>query len=112
MHCANPDCCCDTFDLPGGTLWRMELEESRTQPIENEDNGFPIRILPLKYFWLCDDCSKRFVLSQWTPTGMVLAPRCNHTQLGVETYLDSPSSMPPIRVHASASFEAEFQEAF
>ena len=48
MHCANPDCCCDTFDLPGGSLWRMELEESRDQPIENEDSGFPIRILPLK----------------------------------------------------------------
>ena len=77
MHCANPDCCCDTFDLPGGSLWWMELEESRDQPIENEDNGFPICILPLKYFWLCAECSQRFVLSQWTPTGIVLVPRRN-----------------------------------
>ena len=112
MHCANPDCCCDTFDLPGGSLWRMELEESCDQPIENEDNGFPIHILPLKYFWLCGECSQRFVLSRWTPNGIVLAPRCNIVQVSVSMYTESPSSKPPIRVHASASFEAEFQEAF
>lgn len=112
MHCANSDCCCDTFDLPGGSLWRMELEEPGDQPIENEDNGFPIRIQPLKYFWLCDECSQRFALSRWTPTGIVLAPRCNIIQLSVAMYMESPSSKPPFRVHASASFEAEFQDAF
>ena len=111
MHCANPDCCCDTFDLPGGSLWLMELEVSRDQSIENEDNGFPIRILPLKYFWLCIECSQRFVLSQWTPTGIVLAPRRSLVQRGIARYAESPGSKPPICVHASASFEAEFQEA-
>ena len=111
MHCANPDCCCDTFDRPGGSLWLMELEASRDQPIESEDNGFPIRILPLKYFWLCIECSQRFVLSQWTPTGIVLAPRRSLVQRGTARYAESPSSKPTIRVHASAGFEAEFQEA-
>ena len=112
MHCANPDCCCDTFDLPGGSLWRMELEESCDQPIENEDSGFPVCTLPIKYFWLCVECSERFVLSHWTPTGIVLVHRRTVGELGVTRRRVSPSSRPHIRVHASASFEAEFQEAF
>jgi hypothetical protein len=111
MLCANPDCCCDTFDQPGGSLWLMELEESRDRSIESEDNGFPIRTLPLKYFWLCVECSQRFSLSQWTPEGIVLTPRRNLVQHSVARHAESPSSKPPIRVHASDSFEAEFQEA-
>lgn len=112
MHCANPDCRCDTFHLPGGTLWRMELEQSSDQLIEEEDNGFPIRILPLKYFWLCVECSQRFVLSQWTPVGIVLTPRCNLNQQRTARFAESSHSWPAIGVHASASFETEFQDAF
>lgn len=111
MHCANPECCCDTFDQPGGSLWLMELEESRDQPIESEDNGFPICTMPMKYFWLCVKCSQKLVLSRWTPAGIVLAPRYNHIQYSVARRAESPGSKSPIRFNAPASFAAEFQEA-
>lgn len=111
MHCANLDCCCDTFDQPGGSLWLMELELSRDEAIESDDNGFPICSLPMKYFWLCVECSQRFVLSHWTAAGIVLTPKRNLIQHTVTRSAESPSSKPPIRIHASASFEAEFQEA-
>ena len=111
MHCANPDCCCDTFDQPGGSLWLLELDVSRGQPIDSDDNGFPICSLPMKCFWLCVECSQRFVLSRWTPAGIVLARRRSLTEHGVTGSAESPGSKPPIRIHASGSFEAEFQEA-
>src|SRR5580765_1658371 len=107
MHCANPSCCCGTFDQPGGSIWLLELELSRVDPLESDDNGFPIRSIPIKYFWLCVECSQRFVVSRWTQAGIVLSPRRDFIQHDVLKTAESPDSKPPISIHASASVEAK-----
>jgi hypothetical protein len=111
MHCANSDCCCDAFDMPGGSLWLMELELSDAEPIRSDDNGFPVCSLPMRCFWLCVQCSRRFVLSRWTPAGIVLVPRRAPDQPTAAGNHEFSDFKPPISIHASASFEAEFQEA-
>ena len=39
----------------------MELETSSREFIDSEDNGFPIPTQPVRNFWLCIDCSEKFV---------------------------------------------------
>jgi hypothetical protein len=80
MRCANAGCCNSSFDLRRGALRLMELDISRDPLIENEDNGFPCRARPAKYFWLCIECSEKYSLCRWTPSGVVLVPKHLHTQ--------------------------------
>ena len=75
MRCTNPSCCNDSFDLRGGALRLMELDVSRDPLIESEDNGFPCRTRPARYFWLCVECSEKYSLCSWTPSGVVLVPK-------------------------------------
>ncbi len=90
MLCANPDCCSGTFELPGGSIWWIELEESLERSFESDDNGLPTYALPTKYFWLCAECSQQFVLSRWKPRGIVLRPSQYWTEQNVEHYGESP----------------------
>lgn len=107
MLCANSDCSRDIFDQPGGSLWQMELELCWGRSFEGEDNGFPICTQPMKCFWLCVQCSQKFVLQRWTPAGIVLAPVSRLIEHRAADTADR-ASKPPVRVHASASFEADF----
>jgi len=105
MHCANPDCNCELFDMPGGSIWLLELELPGDQPIGNSEGAFSLDTLPQKYFWLCAVCSRRFVLSRWTPSGVSLVQR----QPGVRyRKMEDESNPLSFTVHASVQVEEEF----
>jgi hypothetical protein len=108
MRCVNQECSCGLLDVPGGSVWLMQLEGSRDQPAEGDDNGFSVCTLPTKYFWLCADCSCRFVLSRWTPSGVVLAKNHADTHNGAVRRTWDPNTLSPLSVHASAQVEGEF----
>ncbi len=111
VHCANPACSSSEFDQPGGSIWLMEFEASRGYPTGGDDNGFPINSMPLKYFWLCVECSQIFVLSRWTEAGIVIATRPDSARHDVARSAESQGSKPPIRIFASVNIESEFREA-
>ena len=111
VHCANPACSNGEFDQPGGSIWLMELEPSRYEATGCDDNGFSINSRPHKYFWLCVECSRRFMIRQWTQAGIALVPRRNSNQHDAARDLESAASKPPIRIYASASVESDFREA-
>ncbi len=111
IHCANTACSSGEFDQPGGSIWLMELEPSRDEPIGYDDNGFPINSRPHKYFWLCVECSRLFVLIRWTEAGIALAPKPNSAQHDGGMNAETQGLKPPIRIFASANIEEEFREA-
>jgi hypothetical protein len=108
MRCANPDCCCGLFDQPGGTIWLMQLEVPRDNPIESIDYGFPVSTLPTKYFWLCPDCSRRFILLRWMPTGVCLVKKQPGVRSRAATRMGEAVSPFPFSVCASPQVEEEF----
>jgi hypothetical protein len=110
MRCANPECRSDLSDQSGGSFRLMELEVSEDERIETEDNGFPVRTLPTKYFWLCVECNQKFVLSHWTPSGVVLLPRQPCTSYGTTMQAEMPTSGSPSRGHVSPRREPGHQE--
>src|SRR3974390_130017 len=105
MLCANPECCSASFDQPGGSLWLMELEMDRDQEANSEDNGFPICTRPTKCFWLCVDCSEKYVLSRWLRSGVVLKPRRSGERHGPAKQRQQAAYRPPIRIYASSDLE-------
>lgn len=111
MRCANPDCCCDQFDQPGGSLWMMELELSSRDSVHVEDNGFPVAHEPIKYFWLCVDCSEKYILYRWTPSGIVLAPISTWGRQSSVGHAEPRASKPPIRFHAPKRLDTKLLES-
>jgi hypothetical protein len=75
VYCTNPRCSRELVYLREGTLKLLEMEsDSDARP--RRDNGpFQMRFLPKKYFWLCSECAKRYVVKQWTNSGIVLEIR-------------------------------------
>jgi hypothetical protein len=108
MRCVNPECTCGLLDLPGGSVWLMQLEVPRDQQTESEEHGFSACALPTKYFWLCADCSRRFVLLHWTPAGVVLAKNQPNTHNGAAKRTGDADTSSLFTVHASARVEEEF----
>jgi hypothetical protein len=108
MRCVNPECSCGLLDGPGGSVWLMQLEVSRDQPTEAEGCGFSVCTQPTKYFWLCADCSSRFVLSRWTPSGVVLARDQAGMHNGSAQRTRDANTLSPLSVHGSAQVEGEF----
>jgi hypothetical protein len=111
MLCVNPECCSASFDQPGGSLWLMELEMDRDQQANGEDNGFPICTRPTKCFWLCVDCSEKYVLSKWLRSGVVLKPKRPDVQYGLANQRQQATPRLPIRVYASVGLRDEFEKA-
>ncbi len=111
MLCANPECLSTLFDQPGGSLWLMELEVKHDPAKSGEDNGFPVCTLPTKYFWLCVDCTERYVLSRWTLSGVVLKPRRPGVIHGLAMRKRTEESKPPVRIYASLGLESAVEEA-
>jgi hypothetical protein len=109
MNCANPECFCDFFNNAGGTLWLKELELAPEQSSESEDNGFPMRTRPMKYFWLCAACNEKFVLSQWTSEGVILLPRRSDVSFGTVKPAGAQDRKPPQLAKASSSVEGTIQ---
>ena len=89
----------------------MELEVSRDHRIDIEANGFPICTRPRKYFWLCADCSQKYVLCRWTSSGVVLLSKQSPMRDESAKRKDAPVSKPPHRIHNSTGLEAKLQEA-
>lgn len=111
MQCANPECCCALFDQPGGSLWLMELDVSCDELIEGDEYGFPVCTLPMKYFWLCVDCSQKFVVRRWTRSGVDLPPKPGREGYRAAPYSEPLFPKPPVRHRESARIEAEQMEA-
>lgn len=75
MKCANPDCRQDAHDLYSGTLRLLELAIPPEERIVRADSGFPVVVVPSRYFWLCTDCSRIWRMKRWTPAGLLLEPK-------------------------------------
>lgn len=74
MQCVNPKCRRDAQDLHTGTLRLLELAIPPEERIVRADTGFPIVVVPSRYFWLCSQCSRIWRMKRWTPAGLVLEP--------------------------------------
>jgi len=108
MHCANAECSRGLLDLPGGSVWLMQLEVPPDQSAPSDDPGFSMCTLPTKYFWLCADCSLRFVISRWTPSGLVLVRRQPGLRGSTIKRTEDADTSIPFSVHASSQIEEEF----
>ncbi len=71
VHCANADCSNELLYLRSGTLKLLEMEDPDEQH-RGGNSSFEMRFLPKKYFWLCGECAKKYVVKQWTRSGIVL----------------------------------------
>lgn len=74
MHCVNPECRRDAQDLHAGTLRLLELAIPPEERIVRADSGFPVVVVPSRYFWLCAECSRRWRMKRWTREGLLLEP--------------------------------------
>lgn len=106
MVCANTKCGCGLFDIPGGSIWLLQLEQSCDRPTTDDEGAFSLPNPPQKYFWLCPDCSRRFVIWRWTATGVVLAERRPGARYRNEQG-DAADPL-PFGVYASTQVEEEF----
>jgi len=74
-HCANPDCKLPFHYLRGGRLYRFDVR-SPSEPCQDVPNA----ICSLKpsaaavYFWLCERCCAKFMLTFEPHTGVILHP--------------------------------------
>jgi hypothetical protein len=75
MRCANPKCNAAMMDTVGGTMTMLELELPPEARIERSEWGFPVLCVPAKYFWLCEECSRLYLIRRWTKAGLFLEPR-------------------------------------
>lgn len=74
MQCSNPDCRSHSPYLRSGSLHPLQLEVPDSEPTA-EERAFAMRAKPLRFFWLCQECSQQFILTKWTAAGLVLAHR-------------------------------------
>ena len=88
MRCANPACQASGRSLWEGSLIRLELEVPPDQRVRGDESGFPVCLVPNRYFWLCADCSNRFSISRWTSAELILETRA------------APLPAPPPAVHS------------
>lgn len=72
MHCVNPECRRDAQELDGGTLRLLELAIPPEERIVRADSGFPVVVVPSRYFWLCPGCSRVWRMKRWTRDGLLL----------------------------------------
>jgi hypothetical protein len=106
MQCVNPECRQDAKDLHTGTLRLLELAIPPEERIVRADSGFPIVVVPSRYFWLCSQCSRIWRMRRWTRAGLVLEPP-NGPELrsaGLEPRCQTvtvapPRQLPQSRIH-------------
>lgn len=81
MQCVNPACGQDAENLHTGTLRMLELAIPPEERVVWSDSGFPVVVVPSRYFWLCSRCSRMWRMRRWTPAGLLLEPnRPDRTQ--------------------------------
>jgi hypothetical protein len=71
MQCSNPQCSKELVYLREGRLDLLELELHSHDQV-TPDDGFPVKSLPSRFFWLCGECAKTHRIKRWTPSGLVL----------------------------------------
>jgi hypothetical protein len=75
MQCANPQCSKELLYLREGRLWLLELESRADDQFQPDDGAFAMRSLPSKFFWLCGECAKTYIVKRWTTSGLVVVLR-------------------------------------
>ena len=75
MRCANPKCQTSMLDTQGGTMRMLELEMPPEARVAGSEWGFPVQCAPVRYFWLCEECSRVYQIRQWRHEGLLLEPR-------------------------------------
>jgi hypothetical protein len=75
MQCSNPQCAKELRYLRDGRVELLELEPTSHYPEQTDGDGFPVKSLPSRFFWLCGDCAKTHVIARWRTTGPVLLLR-------------------------------------
>lgn len=99
MQCVNPQCSRDAHDLQSGTLRLLELAIPPEERIVRADSGFPIVVVPSRYFWLCSQCSRIWKMKRWTRAGLLLEP--NLLDDGEEKFLQTVKVAPARQVPRS-----------
>ena len=74
MRCANPTCRKDAQDVDRGSLHLLEMEVPLDERVVRAESGFPVLAAPVRFFWLCAECSRFFRLRRWTAAGLILEP--------------------------------------
>jgi hypothetical protein len=65
MQCSNPQCAEELRYLRDGRIELLELEPTSYNPERADGDGFPVKSLPSKFFWLCGDCAKTHIIKRW-----------------------------------------------
>jgi hypothetical protein len=74
-QCANPQCSKELLYLREGRLALLDMESHANDQPRPDDGAFAIRSLPSRWFWLCGDCTKTYVVKRWTTSGIVVVLR-------------------------------------
>ena len=104
MRCANPQCHQEAHSLQEGTLRLLELAVPPEERIVRSETGFPVVVVPSRYFWLCPECSRVYSIKRWTPAGLILDPRSS--QEGEKSVL---VKLPPSRSVSRSRMQASFE---
>lgn len=99
MRCANPKCNAAMMEAAGGTMTMLELELPPEARIERSEWGFPILCVPAKYFWLCEECSRLYLIRRWTTAGLLLHPRL--AEVSKPEVIRTVSRKPPVGSHGA-----------
>jgi hypothetical protein len=75
VRCANPKCSKELLYLRDGTLHMLDLEPQADGRFNPNGGPFATRRSLSKFFWLCGDCSKLFIVKRWTASGLIVALR-------------------------------------
>jgi len=72
MQCANPQCSKELVYFREGRLELLELEVDSDDQVRPDYGQFAMRLLPRRFFWLCGECAKTYIVKRWTHSGPVL----------------------------------------
>ncbi len=97
MQCANPDCRTPAVDLSTGVLRLLELEVPPEERVVRSDGGFPICVVPTRYFWLCPKCSSFLRIKRWTRVGLTFEHKTTGREMDIHESLVIP--LEPRRPH-------------
>jgi hypothetical protein len=92
MQCSNPQCAKELRYLRDGRVELLELEPTSHNPEQTDGDGFPVRSLPSRFFWLCGDCAKTHIIERWRTTGLVLMLRTQSMQMRHASVGEEPSA--------------------
>ena len=74
-QCANPQCSQELLYLREGRVALLDLESHANDQPRPDDGAFAMRSLASRFFWLCGECTKTYVVKRWTTSGLVVVLR-------------------------------------